>query len=208
MKFVLHFHFEQHYINMELINFKKLNKLKPKKGRILISEPFLDDDYFKRSVILLCEHNEDGTFGFVLNNYTDVKLSELMEELKDLNSLISIGGPVNPDNLFYIHTLGKKIPGSIEITKDIFMGGDFESMQELLNRGEIQNDQIRFFIGYSGWGINQLDTELKQSAWIVAETSTENLMNTQIENLWKKILGDMGENHKLFSDYPEDPSLN
>lgn len=193
---------------MELINFKKLNKLKPKKGRILISEPFLDDDYFKRSVILLCEHNEDGTFGFVLNNYTDVTLFELMEELKDLNSLISIGGPVNPDNLFYIHTLGNKIPGSIEVTKDIYMGGDFESMQELLNRGEILNHQIRFFIGYSGWGINQLKSELKQSAWIVAETSTENIMDTQIENLWKKILGDMGENHQLFSNYPEDPTLN
>ncbi len=193
---------------MELINFNKLNKLQPKKGRVLISEPFLDDDYFKRSVILLCDHNEEGTFGFVLNNFIDVKLAELMEDLNSLNSLISIGGPVNPDNLFYIHTLGDKIPGSIEVTNDVFMGGDFEYMQTLLNSGAIKENQIRFFIGYSGWGINQLNTEIMQSAWIVTETTTDNIMDTTIENLWKKILGDMGENHQLFSNYPEDPTLN
>lgn len=205
---MLRFPLDPLYINMELINFKKLNKLKPKKGRILISEPFLDDDYFKRSVILLCEHNEEGTFGFVLNNFIEMSLSEVIDGLNDVDSLIGIGGPVNTDNLFYIHTLGEKIEGSLPVTESIFMGGDFETMQSLLNSGIIKANEIRFFIGYSGWGIDQLNTEMKQSAWIVTETSTENIMNTSIENLWKKILGDMGENHQLFSNYPEDPNLN
>lgn len=193
---------------MELIDFKKLNKLKPKKGRVLISEPFLDDDYFKRSVVLLCEHNEEGTFGFVLNNYMDFPLTEIMDDFPEFNSRISVGGPVNNDNLYYIHTLGEKIPGSIEVLPGIFMGGNFDEMKLLIEKGEIKENEIRFFVGYSGWTLGQLDNELKNSAWIVSIADAETLMDTSIENLWKKILGEMGENHQLFSNYPEDPNLN
>jgi putative transcriptional regulator len=193
---------------MELINFKKLNKLKPKKGRVLISEPFLDDDYFKRSVVLLCEHNEEGSFGFVLNNYMDFPLTEIMDDFPDFKSKISMGGPVNNDNLYYIHTLGEKITGSLEILPGIFMGGSFDEMKSLIELKEINENEIRFFVGYSGWTLGQLENELKESAWIVSIADAETLMDTSIENLWKKILGEMGENHQLFSNYPEDPNLN
>lgn len=193
---------------MELINFKKLNKLKPKKGRVLISEPFLDDDYFKRSVVLLCEHNEEGTFGFVLNNYMEMSLTEIIDEFPEFETKISIGGPVNNDNLYYIHTLGEKIGGSIEVLPGIYMGGNFEDMKTLISSGLVQENEIRFFVGYSGWTLGQLENELKDSAWIVSIADAETLMDTSIENLWKKILGEMGENHQLFSNYPEDPNLN
>lgn len=193
---------------MELLNFKKLNKLNPKKGRILISEPFLDDDYFKRSVVLLCEHNEEGTFGYVLNNYIPTAISDILENFPEIDSRISLGGPVNSDNLFYIHTLGNKIPGSLEIIPGLFMGGSFEEMKSLMKDGLIKENELRFFIGYSGWSTGQLERELKDSSWIVAETDITTIMDTYIHNLWKKILGDMGENHQLFSNYPENPSLN
>jgi putative transcriptional regulator len=193
---------------MELINFKKLNKLKPKKGRVLISEPFLDDDYFKRSVVLLCEHNEEGSFGFVLNNYMEFPLTEIMDDFPEFNTRISIGGPVNNDNLYYIHTLGEKITGSLEILPGIYMGGSFDEMKSLIESKEIKENEIRFFVGYSGWTLGQLEDELKESAWIVSIADAETLMDTSIENLWKKILGEMGENHQLFSNYPEDPNLN
>lgn len=193
---------------MELLNFKKLNKLNPKKGRILISEPFLDDDYFKRSVVLLCEHNEEGTFGYVLNNYIPTAISDILENFPEIDSRISLGGPVNSDNLFYIHTLGNKIQGSLEIIPGLFMGGSFEEMKSLMKDGLIKENELRFFIGYSGWSTGQLERELKDSSWIVAETDITTIMDTYIHNLWKKILGDMGENHQLFSNYPENPSLN
>ena len=193
---------------MELINFKKLNKLKPKKGRVLISEPFLDDDYFKRSVVLICEHNEEGSFGFVLNNYMEFPLTEIMDDFPEFNTRISIGGPVNNDNLYYVHTLGEKITGSIEILPGIYMGGSFDEMKSLIESNEIKENEIRFFVGYSGWALEQLENELKESAWIVSMANTETLMDTSIENLWKKILGEMGENPQLFSNYPEDPNLN
>ena len=193
---------------MELINFKKLNKLKPKKGRVLISEPFLDDDYFKRSVVLICEHNEEGSFGFVLNNYMEFPLTEIMDDFPEFNSRISIGGPVNNDNLYYIHIVGEKIKGSLEILPGIYMGGSFDEMKSLIESNEIKENEIRFFVGYSGWALGQLEKELKESAWIVSIADKETLMDTSIENLWKKILGQMGENHQLFSNYPEDPNLN
>lgn len=193
---------------MELINFKKLNKLKPKKGRVLISEPFLDDDYFKRSVVLLCEHNEEGSFGFVLNNYMEYPLTEIMDDFPEFQTKISIGGPANNDNLYYIHTVGDKITGSIEVLPGNFMGGSFEEMKSGIETGLIKENEIRFFVGYSGWTLGQLEGELKESAWIVSIADAETLMDTSIENLWKKILGEMGENHQLFSNYPEDPNLN
>lgn len=193
---------------MELLNFNKLNKIKPAKGTVLISEPFLDDDYFKRSVILLCEHNEEGTFGFVLNNYIDIALTDLIEDLPAFDTRISIGGPVNSDNLFYLHTLGENIPGSIEVFDGIYMGGSFEVLQVALESGTLQRDQVRFFVGYSGWSPGQLDDEISRNSWFVGKAKADDLMNPDIENLWQKVLQDMGSNFSLIAGYPEDPNMN
>ena len=123
----------------------------PEKGCVLLSEPFLNDPFFKRTVVLLCEHNEDGAFGFVLNNYIDVALNEVIEDFPEWRNVISIGGPVKSGNLFYLHTLGDLIPESAMVVEGLYFGGDFEKVKELLQRGEIKQNQIRFFIGYSGW---------------------------------------------------------
>lgn len=193
---------------MELLDFNKLNKLKPAKGLVLISEPFLDDDYFKRSVVLLCEHNEEGSFGFVLNNYLDIQLTDLLEDLPGISTRISVGGPVNSDNLYYLHTLGDKIPGSIEVMDGIFMGGSFDVLKVAMEAGALEKHQIRFFIGYSGWSPGQLDEELQRSSWIVGKLNSADLMDFDIEDLWKKVLNGMGSNYSLIAGYPEDPTLN
>ncbi len=146
------------------------NTLDPKKGRLLITEPFMQNDYFHRSVILLCEHNEDGSFGFVLNNYTDVKLSEFenMHEVEGFcdDFRISIGGPVSAKNLYYIHTLGDQLPDSIHVAGNIYAGGDFDLLKEKIANGQVTADQVRFFLGYSGWVEKQLNGELKQNSWL------------------------------------------
>ncbi|MFN3342945.1 MAG: YqgE/AlgH family protein [Flavobacteriales bacterium] len=193
---------------MELLDFNKLNKLQPAKGHVLISEPFLDDDYFKRSVILLCEHNEEGTFGFVLNNYLDIKLTDLIEDLPDLKTRVSIGGPVNSDNLFYIHTLGDKIPGSIPIFGNVFMGGNWDVLRVALDSGTLKEEDVRFFVGYSGWSPGQLEEELSKSSWIVGKLEGSDVMDQHSDDLWKKVLKGMGKNFSLIADYPEDPTMN
>lgn len=180
----------------------------PAKGKILLAEPFLNDPYFKRTVVLLCEHNEEGSFGFVLNNYIDVDLDSVMEELPNIDSRISIGGPVKNSNLYYIHTLGDKVPDSVPVVNGIYMGGNFEHLKELLKEGEIQRDQIRFFVGYSGWSPQQLEDELKMKSWFVTDLEPELLMDTKKEDLWKNSLSALGKRFEIIANMPEDPSMN
>lgn len=191
-----------------MINLTPQNKLKPKRGRLLISYPLLNDPYFKRTVVLLCEHNEEGSFGFVLNKYLDISLSELVDELPDTANRISMGGPVQTSNLYFLHTVGPDIEGSIPITKNLYLGGRFEVLRDQLLSGKIDDKQVRFFIGYSGWSENQLDGELKENAWIISEAPANLLMNTNQDELWEKVLKRMGKDYSFLVNLPEDPSLN
>lgn len=189
------------------------NKLEPQKGRLLITEPFMENDYFHRSVILLCEHNEDGSFGFVLNNYTEVRLSEFdnMNDVDvDLDQFrISIGGPVSSKNLYYIHTLGDVLRDSIHVSNDIYAGGDFDQLKKMMQEGKVATDQVRFFLGYSGWIEKQLNGELKQSSWLVADVQrSSDIMNTGYENIWKDYMEKQGGKYKAFANFPKDPALN
>jgi putative transcriptional regulator len=183
-------------------------KIKPRKGKVLLAEPFLDDPYFKRTVILLCEHNEEGSFGFVLNNYIDIELDQVMDELPTFSTRISIGGPVNNSNLYYLHTLGEQIGDSVEVMNGIYMGGDFEILKKKLRMGQVQKDEVRFFVGYSGWSPNQLDTELGSKSWFVANVKPKLLMNTDVTDLWKKVMESMGSKGSMIANLPDDPSLN
>lgn len=192
----------------EFLNISKINKLKPQKGRVLISEPFMADPNFKRSVVYLCEHNEDGSFGFVINNSLDIALSELVEGIENSEFKVSFGGPVSADNLYYLHTLQDKIEGSYEIAPGLYTGGSFDQLKPLINTGIITTDEIRFFLGYSGWEAGQLDAELKVNSWLVGETSPKDVLNIKDKNLWKKTLESMGGKFKMLSNFPEDPSLN
>ena len=190
------------------IDLKPDSNLQPMRGHVLLSEPFLNDPYFKRTVIFLCEHNQDGSFGFVLNNYIDVELDQIMENMPAFGSRISIGGPVRNSNLYYIHTLGAIIEDSIEIMPGVFMGGNFETLREMLMRGEVEKRQVRFFVGYSGWSPEQLEEEIKSNSWFVTTASKDLVMDTDQNDLWKTIMKGMGKKGELIAGMPEDPSLN
>ena len=190
------------------INFSPDANIKPERGQVLLSEPFLNDPYFKRTVILLCEHNEEGSFGFVLNNYIDVELEQIMENIPIFGNKISIGGPVRNSNLYYIHTLGDQIEDSLEILPGVFMGGNFETLRKKLFSGEVDKNQVRFFVGYSGWSPDQLQAEIKANSWFVTNVDRETVMDTDIEDLWKVIMKKLGKKGELISKMPEDPNLN
>ncbi len=189
------------------LNFE--NNLQPKQGYLLVAEPFMDSDYFKRSVILICEYNAEGSFGFVLNNYLDINFEDFSEELIKIDSRISIGGPVDVKNLFYIHTLGEKIPNSIKVSDKIFIGGDYEVLIEQLKSTPNPETKVRFFLGYSGWSKNQLDDEIAEKSWIVVKSDMTNLiMDTSKNNLWQKCLQELGGKYKMFSQIPVNPNNN
>ncbi len=192
-----------------MIRFTPNNQAVPKAGNVLLSEPFLDDPYFGRKVVLLCEHNEEGSFGFVLNNFVDIDVDEVMDDLPKLNTRISVGGPVKNGNLYYLHTRGD-IDESIAVVDGVYMGGDFDRIKDLLLSGELTSKDIRFFIGYSGWSPAQLQDEIRSRSWFVADADRNDIMRTDEENetFWKRLISCMGEGFTHIANAPNDPSLN
>ncbi|MFW5804040.1 MAG: YqgE/AlgH family protein [bacterium] len=180
----------------------------PKVGRVLISEPFLRDMYFKRTVILLTEHNEEGSVGFVLNKPLNVPFSEIVTDFPNFDMDISLGGPVSTNTLHYLHTFGELVPGSIKIIEGIYWGGDFDMIKSMIAEGQFDSSQIRFFLGYSGWQADQLEAELLENSWVVSEMDPQSIMTLGSENIWKNSLSKIGGKFKLWSNFPENPSLN
>ncbi|MCT4581050.1 MAG: YqgE/AlgH family protein [Flavobacteriales bacterium] len=192
----------------EIFDIAKLNTLSPEKGLVLISEPFNEDKYFQRSVICLCEHNDKGSFGYVVNNTLDVKLTELIPAIKSDDFKVGLGGPVSPNNLYYMHTLGKEIEGSVEVKKGLYTGGNFDQITTLINTGLIGNHQIQFFLGYSGWSSGQLEDEIAKDSWIVSQFDIIDVMERNDETYWKNILASKGGKFQLIANFPLNPSLN
>ncbi|MEQ8358176.1 MAG: YqgE/AlgH family protein [Cytophagales bacterium] len=179
-----------------------------KKGSILISEPFLKDPNFDRSVILICEHNENGTFGLVLNRPIEVKLGEVLEDLEGNAKELLIGGPVQQNTLHFIHKLGNEIIDSIELANGIYWGGDFEQLKIKIISDSIDLDKIKFFIGYSGWDAGQLDREIEEKSWFVADLGDNSIFEADSTNMWKRVLEIMGGELKWLANSPSDPRLN
>ena len=181
----------------------------PQAGNLLISEPFLQDENFVRSVVLLCEHNAEGSFGLVLNKPSILRLSELVEELSFLDNEIFVGGPVEQNTLHFIYFGENILEGSISIGEGIWWGGAFDDLVENLKTGVMKPSSVRFFIGYSGWGSGQLSDELSENTWIISEDKLgiEVLQNTPDE-LWRVVLKNMGGEFKVMANYPLDPRLN
>jgi putative transcriptional regulator len=185
-----------------------LNSIQPEKGSLLISEPSLKDSYFYRSVVLIVEHNRDGTVGFILNKEIDVELNSLVRDFDEIESTIFFGGPVNKENLFFIHSFGKEIEGALPITKNLFWGGDFTMLKDILRKDKSNLKRVRFFIGYSGWDPGQLQMELDQNSWVVKAKVEESVLDISPKNLWKDTLRNMGSAMALLSFFPENPQLN
>jgi len=186
----------------------KIEDQKPASGRVLLSEPFLADPNFTHSAILLVRHDAEGSVGFTINHPSDTKLNEIIDDFPPTNSFVFVGGPVSNDSLFYLHTLGDKLSGSIKIQEGLYWGGDFEELKSMMESGTVSEHQIMFLVGYSGWGSDQLEAELKSHSWIVADISTENVFKGKSRELWNELLTLKSEAFQIVSNFPEDPSLN
>ena len=178
------------------------------KGSLLIAKPFLGDPNFERGVILMCEYNDQGSFGFVLNQVTDLFLGDVLEETIYQDVPLHLGGPVEKNTLHFIHRRPDLITGGSEIMNGVFWGGDFNHLKTLLNFNTVSHNDIRFFIGYSGWGGGQLEDELNQDSWIVTQTSADFLFGTPPGNFWREILRSMGGEYRSIANYPIDPRHN
>jgi putative transcriptional regulator len=179
------------------------------KGKLLIAEPFLDEDYFRRAIIFLCENNNEGSFGFVINNFINIKLCDLDETFPDIETKISLGGPMEINSLYFLHKMGDKIQNSALVENGIYIGGDFQELTNLIKEDNSLMDEVRFFIGYSGWAADQLENEVKNNTWVVSEKNAKNILfESQAKQSWKRYLHELGGKYKIISTFPLDPNNN
>ena len=186
------------------INFKITD---PGKGKLLISEPMLPDPNFFRSVVLLTRHDKTGSLGFVLNQMSVVNVDNVIEGFTIPNLPIFIGGPVGNDSLFFIHTIGLELNKTHEIMEGLYFGGDMDHLEFMLQNNLATEEQVRFFVGYSGWDPGQLATEIQENSWIIASTTPEQVMSDSDE-YWKEVMIGLGKEFEVLSKFPSNPDLN
>ncbi|MEM9837017.1 MAG: YqgE/AlgH family protein [Bacteroidota bacterium] len=179
-----------------------------KNGTVLLAEPFMMDPNFKRAAIMLAEHSEEGTIGFILNRPVDMMINELVEDFPEISAPVLYGGPVQTDTLHYLHNVGELLADSREILPGIFWGGDFEQLKLLIEKGLIQPNDIRFYVGYSGWSKGQLIDEMKYGSWVTAPMDANYLFSNKPEQLWSQVMVNKGDVYTVIADIPDGVSYN
>ncbi len=180
----------------------------PGPGILLIADPFLKDPNFLRTVVFLCEHKEEGSFGFVLNRQYENTLDELIPELEEHKLPVYYGGPVQQDTIHFLHQYPDEIPGGIEVLNGVYWGGDFDRVIDLIKNGLIDPNKIRFYIGYSGWSSGQLEEEMKEKTWLTVKAIRRLIFHHNYEEIWKDSLKQLGGDYEMMINFPIDPQLN
>lgn len=189
----------------------KFDQPLPNAGDLLLAEPLMSDTAFQRSVIVLVEHGDHlGSMGFVTNRCSNYNLNEIVEGIECEEEIpVYIGGPVHRDRLYYLHTLGKLIPESIEVAKGLYVSGDFDTIIEYVNSGSPIKGHIRFFLGYSGWEKNQLEQELRNFDWAVKGlTDVARLLTLDEEEAWRNEVSELDSCYLLWLNCPSSTLLN
>ena len=186
----------------------KTTDTKLEQGTLLISEPFLRDYYFSRSVILLAEHDESGSFGIILNKPVEIKLNEIITDFPHFDANLYLGGPKRTDSLFVLHTLGNRIDKSSMIMPGLYWGGDIDMIKSMIEDKLITKNDIRFYFGYSEWDAKELAHEMDENSWIVAQSKSSRVLFESPENMWKNLLKSRGDEYSMWVNYPLDPMMN
>jgi putative transcriptional regulator len=186
----------------------KTNNVAPQKGRILIAEPFLPGTYFNRSVVLLVAYSNKGAVGFILNKKVDISIQDILPGFPEIEANVYLGGPVATDSIYFIHKLGKKLPGSIHVLGDLYWGGDFEILKQQVKSGQLNPADIRFFVGYSGWDSGQLEQEIKEDSWLVNDVEEETVMRELDQASWADFVKKVGQQYMIWENFPENPAMN
>ncbi len=186
----------------------KTNNIPPKKGRILIAEPFLHGDYFSRSVVFLVAYSEKGAVGFILNKKIDFLLQDVFRDFPEFNANVFLGGPVAADSIFFVHTLGKMLKGSIRVLGNLYWGGDFHALKNLIVNGMVKPSDINFYLGYSGWDAGQLENEIKEDSWLVTDVDEDSVLHYSKNVSWTEFVKKAGTRYSIWENYPKNPSFN
>ncbi len=177
-------------------------------GKVLLAEPFMVDPNFKRAVVLLCEHHDEGTIGFIINKMINMKINELLSDFPEFNAPVFYGGPVQTDTIHYIHNMGDVLEDSQKISDGVFWGGDYEKLKFLISSQLVQPKNIRFFVGYAGWSSGQLSEELNYGSWLSAEMDSNYLFKTKSDFLWSQVMENKGDAYSVIAQMPDSVNWN
>lgn len=192
----------------KILNIRK-STVRPTRGRVLISNPFLSDYFFKRAVVLLVDHSEDGSFGVIVNKPLDFRVNDVTKSFPTSTSQVFLGGPVKTEGLFYIHTLGEVIPESLQVMKGLWWGGELSVLEEIImDDPERASESVRFYLGYSGWVTNQLKGEIQSKSWAITNVNVGEIMEGSTNNLWDEKVRELGKSYDPWLKMPVDPSFN
>ena len=193
-------------MSIDYFNFN--SKIKLKIGCLIVAQPFFIDSYFNRYVILICEHNKNGSLGFQVNKPLKNNLNDFLKNIKTKKE-VYLGGPVNNNNLYFIHYYNNLEKESVKLNNDIYFGNNLKQLSKLISLNKINLDTYKFFLGYSGWSSGQLEKEINDNSWIVIPNFNSSIIfSSNYENIWKNVLKESGSTNKMFSNYPIDPRLN
>lgn len=180
-----------------------------KTGKLLLAEPFMLDPNFRRSAVMVCEHNDqEGTVGFILNKPLKVPVADLIAEMPDIESPVFFGGPVATDSIHFLHNVGDLLEESVEVLKGVYWGGNFDKLKFLIQSRLILPHNIRFFVGYSGWSAGQLTEELEYHSWIISEMDPNYLFKSKPGALWRQAMHNLGTTYSVIAQMPDQHVLN
>lgn len=193
------------------MEFPDINKFSDKNllraGKVLIAQPFMADSSFSRTVVLLCEYSDEGALGFVLNQPTSVGLSDVLPDFPNNNLMLNQGGPVQLDTLHILHNIPDVFEGT-EVLNHVFWGGSLETLNDYITVNPSGNNMLKLFVGYSGWSAGQLEAELKEGTWLVADVPDDIIFKSDHTEIWKASILTLGEEYRFLTGMPIDPNLN
>ena len=185
-----------------------MKKINP--GNLLISTPnILSDYYFKRSIVLITEISEKEVIGLIMNKQLDYNLKDIDLSVNEKKIKVFSGGPVNQDNLFFIHNEPEIIKNSKFCCDNLFFGGNYEELIKMINEKVFDwKNKVKFFSGYSGWTIEQLNEEINEGSWIIDTNKNTNVFENNVKNLWKNKIKKSNPEFKIWLNAPNDPQDN
>lgn len=182
------------------------------RGSLLFAMPQLMDPNFMHGIVLMIEHNESGAYGLLLNRPFGLDLDALLPDAAGLTGKgfpVHDGGPVNEDQLQFVHRIPEVIPGGVQLADDLYFGGEATAMIEAVGQGRATTDDLRLFVGNSGWSGGQLDEELKESTWMPSPPNTSVVFDPNLEEAsWRRAFRSLGPDGEGLSRMPPDPSWN
>ena len=177
-------------------------------GTLLVAEPFMKDRNFQRAVVLMCEHDNAGSFGITVNKITKDVLGDYLPDYESLKLPVFDGGPVGKDHMHFLHKRGDIIEGGKEVAPGIYWGGDFNTAIQLVLENQLSKNEIRFYIGYAGWEKQQLENEMQERSWLLLQALQDIVFYSNPSQIWKESVRRMGKDFHPIINYPLDPSYN